>query len=342
MSDPVRRPPGRPATENLGRFYLSTGLLAHPKALKLRRELALEDREVYLLVARLFDYAASFAGSSGHIPRSEYGALAAFCFWDGDPFLLVSAFRRAGFVDNEGDVHGWLEFQPDAQKRASRRKKPNESNYLNAIQETDTPTTGQTEPPVIMDNLTPQNSEPPSNILESLIPQNSQNSQGAVNTEQAENGENLAQDLLSQRDTLRATVTLPAHVRARESGPNSSLGQKVEALLADLATRSGQAGPKLGPLAHLAELVFRWAEIPEPTAGQLARLRLAVAQIGPEGVERLVRDFRERGYEPTDRLSALCGAARREFDGVPSPAGQQPENTPHGPQDTPNGTGEGK
>lgn len=319
MNQPPKRPRGRPATENLGRFYLATGLLGHDKALKLKLELAIPDREAFVLIARLFEFAATFAGSSGYIPRSSYEALGRFCFWDGDPFLLVSAFRRAGFIDNEGEVHGWLEFQPDAAKRAGRRGRKEAffesaeafSDMLNRGPEPENialPSVSSNSERII-ENINSHKSTDPPGIMENLIVRNSQKSE----TQEKQEPEVLAQGLLSQSSENNILSS-----RSDAGARVSNFGGEIQSLLGDLASKA-DGKQKLGPLSHLAELVFKWAGVTEPTAGDLANLRLAAVQIGPDGVERLVRDFEARVYEPDNKLAALFGAARREYQ-------QEPEN----------------
>lgn len=298
MTEKPKRPRGRPASENLGRFYLSTGLLQHEKSMKLRRELAIDEPELYLLVSRLFDFVATYAGSSGHIKRASYSALASFCFWRGDPFLLVSAFRRAGFIDNEGDLHGWHEFQPDAAKRASRR-------FLKGSQVSEPETLGSVteEAETITANLIPHNSNDPPRITENIIHQNSQETQ----VQEKQDSEILAQGLLSQNSESKS-IEKSSYAPARAS----NFGGVIQDLK-KMATAEPQLVLVLGKLAPLARIVFGWSGTSEPTAGDVAGLRLAAAQIGPDGVERLVRDFQERDYQPENKLAALFGAARSEY-----------------------------
>ena len=315
MSKLPMRPRGRPATENLGRFYLATGLLGHDKTLKLKLELAIPDREAFVLIARLFEFAATFAGSSGYIPRASYEALGRFCFWDGDPFLLVSAFRRAGFIDNEGEVHGWLEFQPDAAKRAARRvvkQDPETGRFCSDKQEQEALPSVSSNIHGITENINNHKSTDPPGIMENINQHNSQKSE----TQEKQEPEVLAQDLLSlNSESIEYSTRSDARASAR------NFGGEINDLLGDLANKA-DGKQKLGPLKHLAELVFKWSGTAEPTPGDLANLRLAAVQIGPDGVERLVRDFEARGYEPANKLAALFGAARREYQQDPETAPQ--------------------
>lgn len=303
MGNPPKRDRGRPPSENLGRFFVATHLLAHPKLLKLRRELALTDKEAFLLVVRLFDYVATFAGVSAHIPRRDYEALAAWCWFDGDPALLVSAFRRAGFLDNEGDLHDWGEFQPGAKKRSSRRiersVEPPESPIYGGH---NSGSEGTKEPEVILANNGGHNS--PEHKNKSLA-----------------EPENLAPNLLSQRERERELQEL-ALTRARTSKPGRDeklAGKSLKQIAQNLSLETKQDSKlaSLGDLAPTAHKALQWARIENPTPGDLANLRLAAAQIGAAGIERLVADFTERQYEPANRLAALLAAARDEFKSQP-------------------------
>jgi len=120
---------GRPKTDNIFRFNVATDLTDNKRFIRFKRCLGTDERTAYLTLVRFFNFVASNYALTGRISvnfrddnsREDADVIADFCWWDGDPQLLISGLHESGFLEDDGTVHEWFENQPYASKKLRDR-----------------------------------------------------------------------------------------------------------------------------------------------------------------------------------------------------------------------------
>jgi hypothetical protein len=83
-----------------------TSLARHPKTLRLARILGIAVPAALGHLHLLWWWAIEYAPDGG-VGRFDAADLALACMWDGDEAALLPALQRAGFVDQDGNLHDW-------------------------------------------------------------------------------------------------------------------------------------------------------------------------------------------------------------------------------------------
>jgi hypothetical protein len=96
-----------------------TSLARHPKTLRLARILGIPVPAALGHLHLLWWWAIEYAPDGG-VGRFDAGDLALACMWDGDEAALLPALQRAGFVDQDGNLHDWHDY---AGKLVDRRRR---------------------------------------------------------------------------------------------------------------------------------------------------------------------------------------------------------------------------
>lgn len=139
----------RPRRNAIDRFNVATNLTNERKFLKFVAVSKLPQDRAYLTLVRLWEFTAINYALDGDIsaddqrenptldPEDKY-ALAAFCWYEGDPDNLISSLQSAGFLDSDLTVHEWFTHQPLAEKLVRKRMAGSKGGQRTA--ETHTPT----------------------------------------------------------------------------------------------------------------------------------------------------------------------------------------------------------
>jgi hypothetical protein len=96
-----------------------TSLARHPKTLRLARILGIAVPAALGHLHLLWWWAIEYA-PDGDVGRFDAGDLALACMWEGDETALLPALQRAGFVDQDGNLHDWHDY---AGKLVDRRRR---------------------------------------------------------------------------------------------------------------------------------------------------------------------------------------------------------------------------
>ncbi|MBM3944171.1 MAG: hypothetical protein FJ317_01600 [SAR202 cluster bacterium] len=103
---------------------------AHPKLRKLARDLDVPQPQAVGHLFYLWAFAARYA-PDGDLGRYTPEELADPAHWDGDPPAFTGALRSAGFLDEDGRLHDWMDhsgksiaqYEKEVERSRSNREK---------------------------------------------------------------------------------------------------------------------------------------------------------------------------------------------------------------------------
>ena len=285
----------RPRRNAIDRFNIATNLMGERKLSKFMAVSGLTADRAWLTCARFWDFVATNYALTGNIlnmgqeaevienpkidPEDKY-ALKVHCWFDGDPDFLISCLQSAGLLDQDLTVHEWFTHQPLAEKLVRKRVAGAKGGQSNADSNSEQRNgLGQFSPS--------KQAETPEvlGVSEQLTPS----------------------QLLTPNSELRtiplSEAALPLLKKSRSKNPKT---------LKHLLNQNGKDPPQpngVGPVAILFDKIFRWAGVDNPTPANKSSLYGAMGKIKPEGVERMIDDFIDRGYAPKgNRLEAFLAA----------------------------------